>query len=121
MFDVGSPIQVAHAKVDLTLDGCVLREDYQGTDGHKGQSFTIYDVSRKVWHQSWVRGLVRLYLVALVESSAKPSRLRKNLNNPSVIVTLSVDQMLPNARFGAQCNRPCTPVSASPSRLRKNG
>jgi hypothetical protein len=78
VFDVGSPIQVAHAKVDLTLDGCVLREDYQGTDGHKGQSFTIYDVSRKVWHQSWVRGLVRLYLVALVESSAKPSRLRKN-------------------------------------------
>jgi hypothetical protein len=54
VFDVGSPIQVAHAKVDLILDGCVLREDYQGTDGHKGQSFTIYDVARDVWHQTWV-------------------------------------------------------------------
>jgi len=54
VFDVGSPIQVAHAKVDLILDGCVLREDYQGTDGHKGQSFTIHDVARDVWHQTWV-------------------------------------------------------------------
>src|SRR5450755_864563 len=54
VFDVGSPIQVAHARVDLILDGCVLREDYQGTDGHNGQSFTIYDVARDVWHQTWV-------------------------------------------------------------------
>src|ERR1700678_266301 len=54
VFDVGSPIEVAHAQVDLILDGCVLREDYQGTDGHKGQSFTVYDAARKVWHQTWV-------------------------------------------------------------------
>src|SRR5580700_4268582 len=53
-FDVGDPIKVAHARVDRILDGCVLREDYQGADGHKGQSFTIYDAARKVWHQSWV-------------------------------------------------------------------
>ena len=32
----------------------MLREDYQGTDGHKGQSFTIYDASRSIWHQTWV-------------------------------------------------------------------
>jgi ketosteroid isomerase-like protein len=54
VFDVGSPIKVAHAQVDSILDGCVLREDYQGADGHKGQSFTIYDANRRVWHQSWV-------------------------------------------------------------------
>jgi hypothetical protein len=54
VFDVGNPIQVAHSKVDLILDGCVLREDYQGTDGHKGQSFTIYDSARDIWHQTWV-------------------------------------------------------------------
>jgi hypothetical protein len=54
VFDVGSSIPVAHARIDRILDGCVLREDYQGTDGHKGQSFTIYDAARKVWHQSWV-------------------------------------------------------------------
>src|ERR1017187_6485815 len=54
VFDVGSPIKVAHAQVDLILDGCVLREDYRGADGHRGQSFTIYDAARKVWHQTWV-------------------------------------------------------------------
>jgi ketosteroid isomerase-like protein len=54
-FDVDQPnIRVAHNRVDLILDGCVLREDYQGIDGHHGQSFTIYDASRKVWHQTWV-------------------------------------------------------------------
>jgi len=45
---------VARTRVDLILDGCVLREDYEGADGHKGQSFSIYDGSRKIWHQSWV-------------------------------------------------------------------
>ncbi len=53
-FDVGSPNKSAHVRVDPTLDGCVLREDYQAVDGHEGQSFTIYDAARKVWHQSWV-------------------------------------------------------------------
>ena len=54
VFEVGSSIPVAHAQVDLILDGCVLREDYQGADGHKGQSLTIYDATRSVWHQTWV-------------------------------------------------------------------
>jgi len=54
VFEVGSPTKVAHARVDSILDGCVLREDYQGADGHKGQSFTIYDASRSIWHQTWV-------------------------------------------------------------------
>jgi hypothetical protein len=54
-FDVDNPSTVvARTRVDLILDGCVLREDYQGTDGHKGQSFTIYDNTRNVWHQTWV-------------------------------------------------------------------
>jgi hypothetical protein len=54
VFDFGGTTAVAHARVDPILGGCVLREDYQGADGHKGQSFTIYDSARKVWHQSWV-------------------------------------------------------------------
>lgn len=54
-YDIDNPAtMVAHTGVDLILDGCVLREDYQDVNGHKGQSFSIYDVSRKVWHQSWV-------------------------------------------------------------------
>jgi hypothetical protein len=63
VFDVGSPIKVARARVDLILDGCVLREDYQGSDGHKGQSFTIYDTARNVWHQSWVTNRGELLVI----------------------------------------------------------
>ena len=36
VFDVGSPIKDAYARVDRILDGCALLEDYQGIDGHKG-------------------------------------------------------------------------------------
>ncbi len=54
-YDSDNPTaKVAHTRVDRILDGCVLREDYQGADGHQGQSFSIYDQSRNVWHQSWV-------------------------------------------------------------------
>jgi hypothetical protein len=54
-FDVDNPNKVvARNRVDHILDGCVLLEDYQGTNGSKGQSFTIYDESKKVWHQTWV-------------------------------------------------------------------
>src|SRR5262249_735684 len=53
-FENNSPVPVARVRVESLLDGCVLREDYQATEGMKGQSFTIYDASRRVWHQSWV-------------------------------------------------------------------
>jgi hypothetical protein len=53
-FDVGGTTPVARVRVDSLLEGCVLRENYEGADGHKGQSLSIYDRSRKVWHQSWV-------------------------------------------------------------------
>jgi ketosteroid isomerase-like protein len=54
VFDVDSPAKVAHARIDSILGGCVLREDYQATSGQEGQSFTIYDDTREVWHQTWV-------------------------------------------------------------------
>jgi ketosteroid isomerase-like protein len=54
-FDADNPATaVAHTRVDRILDGCVLLEEYKGTDGSHGESFTIYDASRQVWHQSWV-------------------------------------------------------------------
>ncbi len=63
-FDFDNPTtRVARTRVDLILDGCVLREDYQGADGHKGQSFNIFDASRKVWHQSWVTNRGQLLVI----------------------------------------------------------
>jgi hypothetical protein len=53
-FDFGGQTLVAHLRVDRLLNGCVLREEYEGVDGHQGQSLSIYDRSRGVWHQSWV-------------------------------------------------------------------
>jgi hypothetical protein len=45
---------VARNRVDLILGDCVLREVYEGRNGLVGQSFSIYDAARQVWHQSWV-------------------------------------------------------------------
>jgi hypothetical protein len=53
-FEIGNPAKDAHIRVDRILEGCALREDYQGANGHQGQSFSIYDASRKLWHQTWV-------------------------------------------------------------------
>ncbi|HEY3204495.1 MAG TPA: hypothetical protein VGL03_12655 [Thermoanaerobaculia bacterium] len=54
-YDVDDPAKPsARVKVDVILDGCALREAYEGANGVVGQSFSIYDASRKVWHQTWV-------------------------------------------------------------------
>ena len=52
--DFGTSVEDARVRVKPILDGCVIHEDYQSVDGHKGESFSIYDASRKVWHQTWV-------------------------------------------------------------------
>lgn len=54
VYDVGTPNKIAHAQIESILGGCVLREDYLANDGHEGQSFTIYDAGRNLWHQTWV-------------------------------------------------------------------
>jgi hypothetical protein len=53
-FEAGVSGSVARLKANRILDGCVLREQYAGLDGHQGESFSIYDQSRKMWHQTWV-------------------------------------------------------------------
>jgi hypothetical protein len=53
-FEIGAAAKDAHIRVERILEGCVLHEDYQGTNGHQGQSFSIYHASRKRWHQTWV-------------------------------------------------------------------
>jgi hypothetical protein len=63
VFDVETKAKDAHVKVDRILDGCVLREQYDGADGHRGQSFSMYDSTRKVWHQSWVTNRGELLMI----------------------------------------------------------
>lgn len=55
-FDSDAPAKpsVARNHVDAILDGCALRETYEQADGLSGQSLTIYDAGRKLWHQTWV-------------------------------------------------------------------
>lgn len=36
------------------MGGCVLHERYRTPNGYTGESFNIYDASRKRWHQTWV-------------------------------------------------------------------
>lgn len=54
-FNLDKPtVLVAHNRVTRILGGCVVLEDYRATDGMEGESFSIYDASRQVWHQTWV-------------------------------------------------------------------
>jgi ketosteroid isomerase-like protein len=63
-FDVENPaVKVAHNRVDRILDGCVLLENYEGTDGLHGEGFSIYDAARGVWHQSWVTNRGKLLII----------------------------------------------------------
>jgi hypothetical protein len=64
VFDVERPtVIVAHARIELILNGCVLHEVYESVDGHKGEGFTMYDATRSTWHQSWVND--RGYLLTI--------------------------------------------------------
>jgi hypothetical protein len=54
VFDIDAHDPAATARVDPILDGCVLHEDYRQSDGFSGQSFTTYDATHQLWHQSWV-------------------------------------------------------------------
>jgi hypothetical protein len=63
-FDVSNPtVTSAHIRVDRILSGCVLEETYEGATGAKGQSFSIYDKSRGVWHQTWVTNRGKLLTI----------------------------------------------------------
>jgi len=63
VFDIATNAKDSRVRVTRILDGCVVHEDYQSVDGHKGESFSIYDASRKVWHQTWVTNRGRLLVI----------------------------------------------------------
>lgn len=54
-YDVTEPAKsIARNQVTRMLNGCALREVYTQYDGLHGESFSLYDNARRVWHQSWV-------------------------------------------------------------------
>ena len=45
---------VGRDHIEKAYGGCALREHWTSVDGGTGGSFSIYDMSRKIWHQTWV-------------------------------------------------------------------
>lgn len=62
-FDVADNAKDSRVRVTRILDGCVVHEDYQSVDGQRGESFSIFDASRDVWHQTWVTNRGRLLVI----------------------------------------------------------
>lgn len=54
---------VARNHVTPMVGGCAIREVYEQSDGMSGESFSTYDASRHVWHQSWVTNRGELLLL----------------------------------------------------------
>ena len=53
----------AHVTITSLLDKCVIHELYEGDPGVRGESFSIYDPTRKVWHQTWVSNRGELLII----------------------------------------------------------
>jgi ketosteroid isomerase-like protein len=53
VFELDSGKHDATVRVDRALDGCAVREQYHDDSGMRGESLSIYDSTRNVWHQSW--------------------------------------------------------------------
>ncbi|MBI2379644.1 MAG: hypothetical protein HYV16_02665 [Gammaproteobacteria bacterium] len=51
---------VGYNRIERVLNGCALRESYRTPKGYRGTSLSIYDRSRRRWHQTWVdnRGML---------------------------------------------------------------
>lgn len=57
VYDVGGTAPVARAHITRMLEGCVVHELYESTNGAagtRGESFSIFDRTRALWHQTWV-------------------------------------------------------------------
>jgi hypothetical protein len=59
----GHSAPAARARITALLDRCVIHELYEGTNGLRGESFSIFDEPRGVWHQTWVTNHGRLLMI----------------------------------------------------------
>jgi len=59
----GTGKRAAHATITSLMDKCVIHELYEGENGGRGESFSIFDRSRNVWHQTWVTNRGTLLMI----------------------------------------------------------
>ena len=89
VYDVGgAPQSVARARITRILDGCVVHELYESADGARGESFSIFDHTRRLWHQSWVTNRGRLLQIECGVASGRvvlTGRYLDNAGRPMVI------------------------------------
>ncbi|HEY1772909.1 MAG TPA: hypothetical protein VGH91_06935 [Gammaproteobacteria bacterium] len=63
---------VGRDRIEKDYGGCVLQEHWTSVDGGTGGSVTIYDMSRKLWHQTWVDSTGTL---VVLEGNLKDGRM----------------------------------------------
>ena len=64
IYDFDHPGKItAHIRVERILDGCVLHEIYSDPSGSAGESFSVYDATRRIWHQTWVTNSGKLLVI----------------------------------------------------------
>lgn len=47
-------------RIEKILNGCVLKENWVGGSGTRGESYNIYSAQEAAWHQTWVDTTGRL-------------------------------------------------------------
>src|SRR5215469_16196193 len=63
---------VGHDRIEKDYGGCVLQEHWTSVDGGTGGSVSMYDMSRKLWHQTWVDSTGTL---VVLEGALKDGRM----------------------------------------------
>lgn len=58
-------------RIEKIQGGCVLQEHWTGAGGSTGTSFSMYDFTRDVWHQTWVSGTQLL----VIEGAVRDGRM----------------------------------------------
>lgn len=50
-------------RITSDFEGCVLREEWTGAGGIRGESLNVFEAATGRWHQTWVDGQGRLLLL----------------------------------------------------------
>ena len=89
--DDGNGPYIATDAIGKTLDGCVVLEEYRQNDGHDGTGVTIYDSSRKLWHQTWVTNSGQLLIIEGVFKDGVLTMAGNNLDEAGKRVWYRID------------------------------